>query len=187
MTTVRRALRGETHKRGRMETRGRKTKLTAVKLQALDRARKKVAKKVKGEAEVHMKDLMKEARVTNVHETTVSKAFRDTLGIAWRTPRPEPLRNKAEEEGRVAVCKKWKRLPNNYFLEKIDAIIDNKVFPIPTYEKAKVYARKTRVRGTYRTRGDGVQKEFTKPKGNQNRVNPGARVNVAAAIINGKV
>ena len=60
LTTVRRALRGETHKRGRVETRGRKTKLTAVKLQALDRARKKVAKKVKGEAEVHMKDIMKE-------------------------------------------------------------------------------------------------------------------------------
>ena len=28
---------------------------------------------------------------------------------------------------------------------------------------------------------------FTKPKGNQNRVNPGAKVNVAAAIVKSKV
>ena len=32
-----------------------------------------------------------------------------------------------------------------------------------------------------------VLKPFTKPKGNQNRVNPGAKVHVAAAIVNSKV
>ena len=39
LTTVHRALRGATHKRGPAETRGRKPKLTAVKLRALNKAR----------------------------------------------------------------------------------------------------------------------------------------------------
>ena len=52
-TTVRRALRGATGKRARVETRGRKAKLTIVKLRALDAARRRLIQRAKGETEVH--------------------------------------------------------------------------------------------------------------------------------------
>ncbi|CAK0858989.1 unnamed protein product, partial [Prorocentrum cordatum] len=128
-------------RRGPAETRGRKPKLTAVKLRALNNARVRLIRAAKGEAEVHLKDVMKAARVSDVHKGT------------------------AEE--RAAACSGWKRLPGNYFTHQVDAIIDNKVFSIPMTKR--------------------VLKPFTKPKGNQNRVNPGAKVHVAAAIVNNKV
>ena len=59
LTTVRRALRGSTRKRARVETRGRKAKLTVVKLRALDAARRRLIQQAKGEREVHIKDVMK--------------------------------------------------------------------------------------------------------------------------------
>ena len=59
LTTVRRALRGSTRQRARVETRGRKAKLTVVKLRALDAARRRLIQQAKGETEVHIKDLMK--------------------------------------------------------------------------------------------------------------------------------
>ena len=187
LTTVRRAIRGATRKRGRVETRGRKAKLTLVNLRALDAARRRLVKQAKGETEVHIEDVMKAARVTDVARSTVSKRFAEHLGVNWRTPREEPLRTAADMAERVDMCKKWKWLPNNFFTDRVDAIIDNKVFQIPTHARAKVHARKSRVRGHLRTRGEGLQPHFTKPKNNRHRVNPGATVNVAAAIVKGKI
>ena len=187
LTTVRRALRGATRKRARVETRGRKAKLTIVKLRALDAARRRLIQRAKGETEVHIEDVMKAARVTDVSPPTVSKHFKMHLGVNWRSPRAEPLRTEGDVAARVDMCAKWKHLPNDFFTDRVDAIIDNKVFQIPTYARAKAHARKSRVRGHLRTRGEGLQKHFTKPKGNKHRVNPGATVNVAAAIVKGKI
>ncbi|CAK0823042.1 unnamed protein product [Prorocentrum cordatum] len=186
LTTVRRALRGATHRRGPAETRGRKLKLTAVKLRALNNARVRLIRAAKDEAEVHLKDVMKAARVSDVHKGTASRHFK-RLGVTWRAPCAEPLRGSAEAEERVAACSGWTRLPGNYFTHQVDAIIDNKVFPIPMTKRANTHAKKSRVRGRLRTKAEGVLKPFTKPKGNQNRVNPGAKVHVAAAIVNNKV
>ena len=187
LTTVRRALRGATGKRARVEARGRKAKVTIVKLRALDAARRRLIQRAKGETEVHIKDVMRAARVTDVSPSTVSKHFKKHLGVNWRSPRAEPLRTEDDMAARVAMCAKWKHLPRDFFTDRVDAIIDNKVFQIPTYARAKVHARKSRVRGHLRTRGEGLQKHFTKPKGNKHRVNPGATVNVAAAIVKGKI
>ena len=187
LTTVRRALRGATRKRARVETRGRKAKMTIVKLRALDAARRRLIQRAEGEREVHIQDVMKAARVTDVAPSTVSKHFSEHLGVHWRAPRAEPLRTKEDMAERVDMCTKWKRLPNDFFTDRVDAIIDNKVFQIPTYARAKAHARKSRVRGHLRTRGEGLQKHFAKPKGNKHRVNPGATVNVAAAIVKGKI
>ncbi|CAK0909407.1 unnamed protein product [Prorocentrum cordatum] len=270
LTTVRRALRGATHRRGPAETRGRKPELTAVKLRALNNARVRLIRAAKGEAEIHLKDVMKAARVSDVHKGTASRHFKrlgvtwrapraeplrgsaeaeervaarsgwkrlpgnyfthqgtasrhfKRLGVTWRAPRAEPLRGSAEAEERVAARSGWKRLPGNYFTHQVDAIIDNKVPPIPMTKRAKTHAKKSRVRGHLRTKAEGarlsvpsaipgaggggrraaevempipppivapihVLKPFTKPKGNRNRVNPGAKVHVAAAIVNNKV
>ena len=241
LTTVRRALGGSTFRRGGKETRGAKPKLTAVNLRSLDSNRKKLVKKARGKREVRITDIMKASRVDHVDPSTVAKHFRDTLNVKFRAPRSTPLRMPEEEESRVVLCDKWKRLPADYFTDRVDGIMDNKVFDVPIHAKAKVAAEMKHVRarlrcarygrapargdprapapvsdlgraagagrgrcpadprrrirpprrgrrgGHLRTRSEGNSKEFTKPKGNKNRVNPGARVNVAAAIINSRV
>ena len=162
LTTVRRALRGATHARGRAETRGRKPKLTAGKLRAMENARVRLIRAAKGEREVHLKDVLKAARISDVHTGTASKHFK-RLGVSWRAPRAEPLRGSADAEERVAVCSKWKRLPNNYFTHQVDAIIDNKVFAVPVTQRAKTHARKSRVRGHLRTKAEGARPSAPMP------------------------
>ena len=106
LTTVRRALRGATRKRSRVETRGRKANLTIVKLRALDAARRRLIQRAKGETEVHIEDVMKAARVTDVSPPTVSKHFKKHLGVNWRSPRAEPLRTEDDMAARVDMCAK---------------------------------------------------------------------------------
>ena len=57
LATVRRAPRGNARKRARVEARGRKAKLTIVKLRALDSARRRLIQKANGETEVHVEDV----------------------------------------------------------------------------------------------------------------------------------
>ena len=52
LTAVRKALRGLTHRQGRIETRGRPREVTARGVEAMDRARKRLQEKVDGEDEV---------------------------------------------------------------------------------------------------------------------------------------
>ena len=186
LTTVRRALRGVTHKRGLKETRGAKVKLTLRQLRRLDSARKELIQKAAGEGEVHVKDIMAKARLNHVCASTVSKAPKK-ICVSWRSPREAPLRRAADEAERARICARWRHLPNDYFTDKLDAIIDNKKFDIPVHPRARQYFKMKKVRGHLRTRAEGVKRHFTKPKSNKNRVNPGAAVNVCAAIINCKV
>ena len=53
LTSVRRALKGQTFRRSRKESRGRHRILSQTNLRAVDRARKKLIKKADGEYEVH--------------------------------------------------------------------------------------------------------------------------------------
>ena len=150
LTTVRRALGGSTFRRGGKETRGAKPKLTAVNLRSLDSSRKKLVKKARGKEEVHITDIMKASRVNHVDPSTVAQHFRDKLGVKWRNPRSTPLRMQEEEESRVALCDNWKRLPADYFTDRVDGIMDNKVFDVPIHAKAKVAAEMKHVRARLR-------------------------------------
>ena len=47
------------------------------------------------EREVHIEDVMKAARVTDVAPSTASKHFSEHQGVHWRSPRAEPLRTEA--------------------------------------------------------------------------------------------
>ena len=167
------------------ETRGRPCQISAKQLQRLDAARKELIRRAKGEAEVRIMDIMRKARIDHVSESTVSKHFKK-LGVSWRVPREEPLRQAADLAERVRICRKWAYLPNNYFTDKVDAFLDNKRFAIPTYPRARAYSRMARVRGHLRTRSEGLKKGFAKPK-TKKTAEKGATVNVCAAIINCKI
>ena len=100
LTTVRRALRGATHKRSMKERQGPKVKLTPVQVCRLNAARKDLIHKAAGEGEVHIADVMAKAKINHVSISTVSKHCKMT-GVSWNTPRETPLRMKLGEEERV--------------------------------------------------------------------------------------
>jgi len=186
LTTVRRAVRGVTHLAGRKEKRGRKRKLGPLTLRRIDKARKDLVKKAAGEHEVHMDQIMSKARVRNVDPSTVSRALHQ-LGVEWRAPREKPARSKEDMQERVSICSKWKYLPEDYFTDKLDLIMDNKKFDVPTYARAARYQKMRRVRGHYRKKSEGLSPEFVKPSARKNKLNPGAKVEVCAGIIDCKV
>ena len=108
LTTVRRALRGATHKRSMKETRGPKVKLTPVQVRRLNAAREDLIHKAADEGEVHIADVMAKAKIDHVSIATVSKHFKK-IGVTWKTLCEAPLRMKLDEEERVRICSRWNR------------------------------------------------------------------------------
>ena len=91
LTSVRRALKGATFKRARVETRGGRRILSARNVRSLDAARKRLIDEAKGEKEVHWDDVIEAARVPKVDRTTAAKSMRRAgYDIKWRAPRLKP-------------------------------------------------------------------------------------------------
>jgi hypothetical protein len=147
LTTVRRVLKGQSHKRGRVQARGRPRKLSNMAVLKLNSSRKKLIRTAAGESQVHYKDIMRDARVTHVTRQCVAGNLRNQFGVQWCAPRNEPVRTKEELKERVRIAKKWSHLPNNYFTERVDGIMDNKKFVVPSYPRALTVHKKSRVRG----------------------------------------
>ena len=85
ITNVRKALKGNTYKRGRKETRGRRAKYSKKMALRMDKARKDLAKKVSSGREVLWRDIRKAARVPNGHRSTLKNAFaRERIHVAAR-------------------------------------------------------------------------------------------------------
>ena len=188
LTTIRRALRGETFRRGLLETRGRKAKLTRIATRRLNSARKSLIQKAQGEREVHWGHVLRAARVPKVHPSTAARSLRrDGYDVRWRAPRERPQRSPLDERLRMDICGRWRYLPTTYFAETADLIMDNKKFQVPTHLKAARHLKQTRVRGHFRTRTEGKCKGFTKPNARKHRLNPGGVLNVCAGIINCRV
>ena len=76
LSAIRKALHGNTHRRGRSETRGRKRRVSARAVEVLDRARKRLQEKVDGEDEVTWPQIVKAARVRKVDPTTAARPMK---------------------------------------------------------------------------------------------------------------
>ena len=154
----------------------------------MNTVRKKLIKKAQGQQEVRWEDVRKGARVQKAHRTTLLRAFRrEDLPVQARSPRLKPGRTPEQAAARVAYCETWARKPPSYFVDKVDLIIDNKQFDVPTTERARQYMAAQRVRFHLRTPGEGVQPEMTKPGRKKNRMNTGAVAKVCAGISNGRI
>ena len=111
LSTVRRALKGQTFKRSGRETRGRHRILSSTNLRAANGARKKLITKAKGEKEVHWGDIQRAARIPPVHRTTLAKNMQAAgYGIRWRTPRLKPARGEIDEAERKAMCDDMRKI-----------------------------------------------------------------------------
>ena len=188
LTTVRRALKGKTHKRCLAETRGRKRVLSDKNVHALDRARRKLIEKAGGEYEVHWTDVIRAARVRKVDPTTAAKRMTAAgFDVRWRAPRLKPPRGAADRSERKRICNKLRKHPTTFWTQKLDLYMDNKSWKIPTTARGRRFLRKSRVRGHLRKPGEGLEEAFTKPHSRKHRTNTGGTANVFAALCNNRV
>ena len=98
---------------------------------------------------------MATSRVPKADPTTAARAFaREGLHVKARRPREKPQRTKEDEAQRVEWCRKHADLRSSYFTDKIDMIIDNKHWEIPTSERSRKHLNKQRVRFHLRAPGD---------------------------------
>ena len=82
-TTVRRALKGKTFRRGLKERRGRKAKLTKAATRKLNATRKELIHKANGEKEVHWDQILRSARVRQVHPSTAARSGAVLPAVSW--------------------------------------------------------------------------------------------------------
>ena len=93
LTTVRRFVKGKTHKRAVTETRGRKKKLSVANVKAMDRARDKLTTQAVCEREISWDEVVRKARVPSVHRTTAAKHMLRELGVKALRPRAKLTRS----------------------------------------------------------------------------------------------
>lgn len=188
LAVIHRFFRGATHRRGSVETRGRPRKLTNRNVRTMNRVRKALIKKNDGTRSIHWKDIVKKSRVPKVHATTAARAFsRAGLDVKYRPCRMKPRRTPGHEKERKDMCLKMSRYPKNYFTERVDMIIDNKLFSIPTTAESRQHAMSEKVHGQLRLRSEGLQKGFTKPNPKRHRRNLGGHAIVCAGISKNRV
>ena len=187
---IRRAMLGSTHKRGLVETRGRKRRLSQVQVNRLFTKRAEMIKKSQASLKpryVSYDMVKKAARVPCVDDTTVARHLGSAYGVAWRRLREKPERSEVHEEQRKEVCKSWRRRPKKFFTHDVDLIIDCKKFPVPGNRFAARRLGRQRIRGALRTKGEGIKKQFLKPSVVKHKFNPGGHVHILAGICNDKV
>jgi hypothetical protein len=135
----------------------RERKLSLTNARSLNKARKNLIAEAEGKHEVHWWDVMSAARIPKVHRTTASRAVKEVEPkLCWRAPREKPTLNKEHKAERVKACKEWEGLPANFFTHKVDLIIDNKKFAVPSCNNARAHLMMTKVRGHLRTPHEGV-------------------------------
>ena len=104
LSTVRRALRGVTHRRGMVETRGRKRTLSPANIRALNSARKRLIAKADGQYEVRWNAIIRAARVPDVDRSTAAKGMKAAgYDIQWRTPRQKLMRGAIDDDMRMKL------------------------------------------------------------------------------------
>ncbi|MBN70118.1 MAG: hypothetical protein CME32_12675 [Gimesia sp.] len=186
LTTVRRFVKGKTHKRSATETRGRKPSLTKTNLKTMDRTRDKLITKADCEREISWDEVVRKSRVPTVDRTTAANHMKKEFGVQAMRPRAKLTRNDIDEAERKRICNRLRKLPRSYWTSTIHLTMDNKRWPFPVSLRGKKYLRQTKVRFVLRNKKQGLKKGYTKPDKRKHRTNLGG-VNLVAGIIKGKV
>ena len=188
INVIRCFLRGRTHRRSKVETRGRKRSLSRRNVLSMDAARRKIINDTKGGHQVKWQEIVAKGRAPRAHATTVSRAFeREGLSVKLRRSREKPQRTPAMERERMDLCGRMRRWPLTRFTETIDMIIDNKKWEVPTTPEARLHQAKQNVVAQLRTPAEGLHTNFTKPSARLHRKNLGGMVSVCAGISNCRI
>ena len=188
LTKVRLAIKGKTYQRGLKETRGRPIKFPAKWVRKMNSVRKTLFKKDAGNLEVRWKDILKKSRAPKAHPTTAQRAFhREGIPVKARRPREKPQRTPETSLARMDWCQERRHLRGVYFADRLDFIMDNKKFEIPTTERSRQYMTQQRIRFHLLLPSEGLRPEMTKPCRKKNRVNTGGYASVCAGISNCRI
>ena len=114
-------------------------------------------------------------------EHTLMRALHER-GVYMHPLREKPARTDADEAMRREFAREHQGKPCSFWVNRVDAYLDNKNFPVYLNAKMRAYGAKRAVRGTFRGKGGGLAKGHVKPRKNL-KMNTGApSVQVSAAI-----
>ena len=186
LPNLRKVLKGQSYKRGKVETRGRPRTFTLAKLRTINAKRKGIIKKAAGQKEVHWEDIVRAARV-KCDPTTLAKSMRRAgMDVRARKPREKPLRSDEGVANRKRICNQWRKKPASYW-QKMDLIMDSTTWEFPKYVRAKKALKMKKVRFHIRERSEGLEPGFIKPSTKKHTANPGGYVKLLAGIVKGRV
>ena len=189
-SAVCRYVNGETHTRGRSETRGAKGKLANRDKRLLRNARTRLIKKFDSEYRVTYKMIIDEAAErgglqSDPCQRVVEDFFRSEENVRYRKPREKIYITEKDAAKRMDKGLKWKRFPAAFWSQKV-AYLDNKKFPLPLTPAQRRRIRCNRITGHLRKPCEGVQQGFTKPREKHSFIGSPS-VNIAAAVSKNRV
>lgn len=163
-SSIYRFLRGETHKLGVKEKRGRPKAICPDDIRALQQARRRLVKAADSEEQVTWADVVAEA---DLEDPPCLRVIQDALrdkGVRFRPPRRKIQLNDKDVKKRFAVSKVWLKRRSSFWSKKVHGYYDNKKFPTPLTPAQRKRMKQTMVTGHLRTPSEGVQQGFTKPR-----------------------
>ena len=105
ITNVRKALKGQTYRRSKIEARGRKRVLKKKHVLKVNSTRNKLIKEAQGEREVGWSEIIRKSRVPKVSPQTVARnIIENGLPVMFRRPRTKPVCDAIVEAERKEVC-----------------------------------------------------------------------------------
>lgn len=163
-----RYLHGETHARGRSETRGAKRKLTNRDKRRLRTSRTRLIKKFNSEYRVTYQMIIEDAEKKgslqgNPCQRVVEDFFRNDENVRFRKPREKIYIAEEDAVKRMDKGNEWKGKSAEFWKCKV-AYHDTKKFPLSLTPAQRRKLRCNRIPGHLRKPGEGVQQGFTKPR-----------------------
>ena len=161
LTTVRRFLKGKSHKRSTVELRGRKRSLSDANLHAMNRVRKQLVQKADGEREVTWTEVISKSRVPGVDRSTAAKHMKEKFDVKARPPRLKPARSKIDGADRKDKCNSLRKRSPEYWLDGVHLYMDNTP-RVPVGLNTPARARHTAPggQGMLQPQGDGGRSTF---------------------------
>ena len=188
LTAVRKFLKGKTHRRGAIETRGAKSKWTRAHVSATNRERRKRNKAIKGTRFIKWDKITKGARLLKVHRTTAAQAFiREGIPAKYRPSREKPDRTQEHDEERAKLCGKMRKWPVEKFTDELDMIMDCKQWEAALTPEGRNHQAKQAVHGQIRTPAEGLEADSSKANKKKHRKSVGGYVRVLAGISNSRI
>ena len=163
-TAVHRYANGATHKRGAVETRGRKRALSKGDVRKLELARRRLIKKEDNQHRVTYEDIIEEASLTSEPCQRVCEDALRNLGVSYKHPRSKIQISDKDAKQRLETAEAWLKRPSNYWTKNVHAYVDNKAFPTPLTPSQRARYRQTLIGGHLRKSSEGTDKGFTKPR-----------------------
>ena len=196
-STVYKFLAGQTHNRGRSETRGRDSKMPEGLVRVANAQRLKLIKEAKNQYQVTWEDVHKATkkalRARGVTRGTCmpsldwfQRIMRKQTAVRSRPGKRRITRLTQDEQKRYSQALTWVKYPQSWWSEDIHGFLDSKCFVCCRNEKDKKLLRTTKITHHLRTPAESSREEFVLPKKNHMLLGVPS-IQVTAAVGQGRV